>query len=85
MSDETVEWAGEIFAPGGEWLGTLSCEDGDQMLAALEAATYAGVSVTGVCRRPVRVPTGKVINASGPAGIAAARRALEIARAEVAS
>jgi hypothetical protein len=77
------EWAGEIFSEDGRWIGTLSCEDGSQMLEALECCTFAGYRVSGVARRPVRPPTGKVISARGPAGIAAARRAFEILMAEV--
>lgn len=80
---DAVEWAGEIFAPDGRWVGTLSSEDGQQMLEAMEYATFAGYRVSGVARRPVRPPTGRVIVARGAAGIAAARRAMELAAAEV--
>lgn len=82
---ERTEWAGEIFAADGRWLGTVACDTGDEMLACLESATFAGFRITGVCRRPVKsnAPGALVINARGPAGLAAARRAIEIAQAEV--
>lgn len=76
------EWAGEIFADDGRWIGTLSCDTGAEMLEALHHATFAGHRVSGVHRRPVRPATGLVIDARGSAGLAIARRHFELLQAE---
>ena len=81
MSD--LVWAGELFSGDGRWLGTLECAKGEEMLNALEHATFSGYRISGVHRRPPRPPAGPVIDASTPYGRALAERIIVRAAREV--